>query len=307
MARNRVEIMRTQIEILHIWTKDNLRLQGIYYKPETTNICVLFIHGMSGNFIENYFAHILGKYLAENNVAFIYSHNRGYNHINDIATKEIVENGGYKTVRIGAMYERFLESEYDIEGWVNECKKNGYKQIILLGHSLGCNKTIHFYYKQKPSSVVGIILASPPDMVGLAELPRYQVNYRQLLTEAKKNIKENQPRKTLSKQIWGWYELSSQTFLDLFEENGPADNLPVLRNPDSFSELASVSVPILGIMGESDDIEIRTLKEDLDLIATKAVNCPSFAKKFIPAANHTYDKQEKSFANTILEWIKTNY
>lgn len=141
----------------------------------------------------------------------------------------------------------------------------------------------------------------------MAKLPRYQSNYPELLAEARKNIRDNRPRKKLSTQIWNWYELSSQTFLDLFEENGPADNLPVLRNPSSFFELASVTVPILGIIGEYDDIEIRTLREDLDLIATKATNCLAFTKKFIPRANHTYDNQERQFAETILGWARINY
>ena len=117
------------------------------------------------------------------------------------------------------MYERFLESEYDIEAWLEKSRKLGYKRIILLGHSLGCNKVIHFYFKRRPTDVVGIILTSPPDIVGLAKLPRYQSNYPELLAEARKNIRDNRPRKKLSTQIWNWYELSSQTFLDLFEEN----------------------------------------------------------------------------------------
>ena len=299
--------MSFAINILYIWTSDNLRLQGIHYIPEEKDICVLLIHGMSGNFIENYFGSVLGETLATDGIGFIYSHNRGYNHINDIATKEIKEDDGYKTIRIGAVYERFLKSVNDIEAWLNECQKFGYKRIILLGHSLGCNKTIHYYHKQNPKSVIGIILASPPDMVGLAKLPKYQLNYKELLKEAKRNVAEGNPRKLLSSLLWDWYQLSSQTFLDLFEENGPADNLPILKNPEKFPELATINVPILGIMGENDDIAIKTLHEDLGLIASKAINCPSFTKKFIKDANHTYDRQEKQFANIIKAWIKEKF
>lgn len=53
-----------------------------------------------------------------------------------------------------------------------------------------------------------------------------------------------------------------------------------MRNPREFSQLAAVDVPILGIMGENDDIAIRTLEEDLDLIASKAVGAPSFTRWF---------------------------
>lgn len=291
------------LNILYIWTKDSLRLEGVHYEPGRKDICVLVIHGMSGNFIENKWADVTGKKLGENGTGFVYAHNRGYGHINDIATKEIKEDGGYKTIRAGAAYERFTDCVYDIDAWVKEVRELGYKKIILLGHSLGCNKVIYYLHRNKQKDIVGIILASPPDMVALVKKPGYQLNYGELLKEAKENLKKGEPRKLLSGLIWDWFILSSQTFLDLFEEGGAADNLPVLRNPEEFSELASIDVPILAIMGEHDDIAVRTLKEDLDLIESKATSCPVFTKQFIKGGNHNYERQEKSFANTILQWI----
>lgn len=287
-----------KIDIRYIWTSDDLRLQGIHYSPETRKTCILMVHAMSGNFIENYFANSLGNKLAGNGFGFIYGHNRGYNHINDILKKD------GKTVRIGTMYERFEECIYDIDAWLGEVRKLGYTKIILLGHSLGCNKTIHYFSKKKPGDVVGVIWASPPDMVGLFEKPEYQPNHKELLEEAKNNIKEGNPRKLVSGMIWDLYHLSSQTYVDLSEQGGHVDNLPVLRNPDSFPELASIDVPILGIMGEYDDIAIRTLEEDLDLIASKATNCPDFSRQFIKGANHTYDGQEEQFAEVVVNWVK---
>lgn len=287
-----------EIKILYLWTEDSLRLQGIHFEPQKKDVCVLSIHGMSGNFIENYFAYILGKNLEEKGIGFIYGHNRGYNHINDILKKD------GKTVRIGAMYERFGDCIYDIDAWLNEVKRLGYKEIILFGHSLGCNKIIHYFSKKRPKSVVGVILASPPDMVGLFEKPEYQPNHKQLLEEAIRNIKEGNPRKLVSGMGWDWYHLSSQTYFDLSERNGLVDNLPVMRNPKEFPELASIDVPILGIMGEYDDIAIRTLEEDLDLIASKAISSPSFTKSFIKGANHTYDRQEEQFSRIVLNWVK---
>lgn len=292
-----------KIDILHIRTQDGLRLQSVYYKPEiNASTCVLFIHGMSGNFIENYFGHIAGKYLSKKGLSFIYSHNRGYNHINDIPTKQIKKDGGYKTVRNGAVFERFKECLLDIDGWIKKCQKLNHRNIILAGHSLGCNKVIYYLSKKRPKNIKGLILASPPDMVGLVKKEKYQPNYQQLLKEARQNLKNNKPKKILSSKIWDWHYLSSQTFLDFFVEKCAADNLPVLRKPDKFKQLAKIDVPILGIMGEYDDIAIRTLKKDLDLIASKAINCPSFTKKFIKGGNHNYERQEKQFAKVIYDW-----
>ena len=125
-----------KINIHYIKTDDDLRLQGVEYEPEIREVCVLFIHGMSCNFIENYVGKVLGEELSKNGLGFIYSHNRGYNHINDIATS-LIENGSYKTKRIGATYEIFTESLFDLDAWVKKCIELGYKKIILMGHNLG--------------------------------------------------------------------------------------------------------------------------------------------------------------------------
>ena len=149
-----------------------------------------------------------------------------------------------------------------------------------------------------------MLLAPPSDMVGLFEKPEYQPNHKELLSEARKNVEEGNPRKLASGVIWGWYTLSSQTYLDLSEKGVPANNLPVLENPKEFAELAQIDVPILGIMGEKDDMAIRTLENDLNLIEKKATSCPSFTKKFIKGGSHTYDGCEENFAQMVLSWVK---
>ncbi len=291
-----IRIIQT-METLYTWTKDELRLQGIHYDSEEQDICILVIHGMSGNIIENYFADVLGKKASDAGLACVYGHNRGYNHINDISKKDGT------TIRIGVTYERFEECLYDIEAWISKVKEIGYKRIILLGHSLGCNKIIYFLDKKRIEGIVGIVFASPPDVVGLFESPEYNPNHDKLLKEAKENVQQGNPRKLVSEMIWDWYSLSSQTYLDLSERNGAIDNLPLLQNPKEFPELAQINVPILTIMGEKDDIIIRSLKEDLELIQKKAVNCPLFDSQIIKGGTHTYNSCENSFAQVVLTWV----
>ncbi len=294
----------SNIDIIYIRTADKLELQGVHYIPKEKDVCVLMTHGTNENFVENKWANVVGRKLSKNGIGFVYGHNRGYSHINDIATDELEEDGGYERERIGTTYERFADCVYDVEGWLNKVRELNYKKIFLLGYSLGCNKNIYYLHRHKQKDIAGIILISPPDMVGLAKIPEYQPNYQDLLEEAKKNMKLGEPRKLLSTLVWDWKILSSQTFLDLFEEGGPADNLPVLKNPERFVELSSINVPILTTMGEYDNIAIKTLQEDMELIESKAISCPSFTKRFIMGSNHFYERQEESLADSILDWVK---
>lgn len=292
------------MNIEYVWTEDNLRLMGTHYQGEET--CIISIHGMSGNFIENYFAHVLGETLANQKYGFIYGHNRGYNHTNDIAQKPKDDTtNGWKYHRIGVTYELFEDSPKDISAWIQKARDLGYKRIILLGHSLGCNKVIYYLSKNKPVDIVGVILASPPDLNGLVELKKYQPNNKALLEEATRLMKDRKPRTLLSNPIWDWYTLSAQTYLSFFRQGSPADNLPVLRNPVKFEQLAVVTQPILCLMGEHDDIEINTLEKDISVIKSKATSSKDFQSEIINGANHCYENKENQFSKSILSWVRT--
>lgn len=290
------------MKLEYVWTEDALRLMGVHYPGK--KVCVLEVHGMSGNFIENYYANILGQQLAAQGCGFIYGHNRGYNHINDIATKPVKEDNGYNYSRIGVTYEIFSDSPKDIEAWLSKCRELGYEKIILFGHSLGCNKIIYYLSQKKDSDIIGIVLASPPDIVGLFELERYQPNHKKLLEEARQLVKDGKPRELVSSSVWDFYSLSAQTYLSLTEQGGAVDNLPINRNPEVFEQLVVIELPILGIMGEYDDIEIRNLTDDIELIKSKATSCLDFQIKFINGGNHNYENREDSFADIVVDWVK---
>lgn len=294
------------IDLVYSITEDGLRLPGVHYFPiQKTSTCVVVVHGMSGDILENYNFDVFGKICADRGLACIYGHNRGHGHIND--TRKIntqKSDNGYEYFRGGARFERFNDCVFDIDSWFEWAKKFGYTKFILLGHSLGGPKVVHYMYKKTPNDVIGVVLASPGDMVGLVKKPEYQNNYQELVDEANRLVDSGKSEVTLSGKIWDWYEISAQTFLDLFVDEGPADNLPMLRNPDRFEELEAIKVPILDIVGEFDDIAIRTLEEDQDLLEKKATNCKDFTKEMVPGANHSYDRREKEFSEVVIKWIK---
>lgn len=295
-----------KIDIRYAITKDKLKLLGIHYDSGKRDICVLLIHGMSGNFLENYFGDVLGQVLAQNGVGYIYSHNRGYNFINDIATTQKSASGGYETQRHGAAFERFEESVFDVAAWVNEVKKLGYKKIILMGHSLGCNKIVHYLHKTNyPKNIIGVILGSPPDMVGAAKRDCGPEEYTKLTAQAKKRVAQGNPRKIWEKFVFGdWTLISAQTYLDISVDNAPGDIFPVIRNPKEFTELASVKLPILCFIGEKDGILInKSLDQYFSVLESKATSCPKFTKAVVKNANHMYNFQENQMAEIVRKWV----
>ena len=282
----------TNIEFINnAYTKDDLRLPIIHFNGDKKDLCVIFIHGMCQTIIDNYFATVWGKILSENKIGFIYAHNRGYSIENDI----LMKNGTY--TRCGCMYEIFEDCVIDIDLAIEVAKKLGYKRLILMGHSYGCNKLIYYYYKKHPD-ILGMVLASAPDMMGL-QLYR-QKDYEQLIKEAKENIDNNKPTKLLSNIIENYMYMSSQTYYNWFNKQSNLDNLPVMGNSDNWYQFESIDVPILTFSGANETDNYL----HLDLLKEKAKKCKDFEYKIIENTNHFYFNKESEIGYLILDWIK---
>lgn len=280
--------------INNAYTVDGLMLPMVHFESKEKNICVICIHGMCGTIVDNYFATVWGKVLSEKNIGFIYEHNRGHSIENDIVMKD----GSFK--RCGCMYEIFEDCIYDIDLAIQTAKDKGYKRIILLGHSYGCNKVIYYYYKKHPN-ILGIILASAPDMIGSHLL--LEPDYKELLAEAKKNIDNNEPTKLLHKMIEDYMYMSSLTYYNWYNENSNLDNLPVISNKEHWKQFETIDVPILTFSGSNEE----DYYQHLDLLKDKALNCNNFEYKIIENTGHTYKNKEKEIANLIFEWINKNF
>lgn len=280
--------------INNAYTRDGLRLPMIHFESNKKDICVICIHGMCGTIIDNYFATVWGKLLAKNDIGFIYEHNRGHSIENDIVMKD----GSFK--RCGCMYEIFEDCIYDIDLAIQTAKEKGYKRIILLGHSLGCNKVIYYYYKKHPN-ILGMILASAPDMIESHLL--IEPDYEELLKEAKENIDKNQPTKLLHKMIEDYMYMSSQTYYNWFHKNSNLNNLPIISNPKNWEQLETIDVPILTFSGSKDEDYYL----HLDLLKEKATNCKNFEYQIIENTGHTYQEKELETGTLILNWINKNF
>ena len=276
------------------YTKDGLRLTMVHFNTSNKDLCVIFIHGMCQTIINNYFTIECGKLLSKNNIGFIYEHNRGYSIENDILMKD----GSY--IRCGCMYEIFEDCLKDIDLSIEVALELGYKRIVLMGHSYGCNKVIYYYYKKHPN-IVGIILASAPDMVGLQLLR--QNDYKELIKEAKDNIDKGNGTKLLSNIIEDYMYMSSETYYNWYNKDSNLDNLPVMNYSNKWQQFASIDVPILTFSGskETDNyLHLEVLKE-------KATSCKDFTYQIIDNADHFYHDKEVEISNLILDWLKERY
>ena len=144
--------------LVRINSVDEIEQPGILYTPsEDTKKVVIHVHGLNGNFYENRFIDVLASSYTSKNYAFLTFNNRGRDFIT-----ELLKGNDYTI--IGGSLERFKDCILDIEGIVNWVKEKGYNEIILEGHSYGCNKVLYYYNQKKDESIKKIVLLAPCDI-----------------------------------------------------------------------------------------------------------------------------------------------
>ncbi len=278
-----------------IKTEDGFELQGLLYVPETkTSTVVLHCHGMAGNFYENRFVDVTGRKLVSRGIAFCAMNNRGHDFISDF----IVEKGG-KTghKRVGEVYERVEDATKDIAAWIRFLKNKGFSKIILMGHSLGAVKAV-LYAKDHQNALSALILASPPDMYGLAKAEK---DFELKMQEAKALVTKGQESKILSAIVFDWYPISAGTYLNLCSKGGSADVFSI-KSDKQPKELLRLKLPILVVFGEKDDCYDYNPE---NIRRFFKANLKAAKIKILSRADHVYLNEEAAFAQTVLTFAET--
>ena len=277
------------------YTEDGLELPMVHFDPGPRDLCVIFIHGMTGCVENSFFATEWAEMLNDEGIGFLFEHNRGYSVISSMHIK-----GRENSILRGTSYDIFEECVYDIDLAINEARRLGYKKIILLGHSIGCNKLI-YYVANRPHDIAGLIMASMPDMHSFHERMNDEAKRKALMKEALDNVEAGEPDRLLSKRVNDWIPMGSAAYIDWFREDSPLDNIPLHRNPEKWDQLAKVDIPVLTFSGGDED---KAIFHHMDIIKDKALKCPDFQYAVIPFADHQYRGQEREAGKVILRWIR---
>jgi alpha-beta hydrolase superfamily lysophospholipase len=146
--------------------------------------------------------------------------------------------------------------------------------------------------------VKAIVLEAAAFMIDDA---KRQSNFDRLITKAKEFIKENKENEILTERFWEWYNISAKTFVNFFGEDAKTGIFNLDTNAPTI--LSNIKVPILAILGDKDDIIMKSPEEDLLTIKTEARSCPKFDYRIIKGAPHSYFAHEQELADTILGWL----
>ena len=249
-----------------------------------------------GNFYENRFLDTLAKTYTNKGISFLTFNNRGTNFISELLK-------GNEFEIIGGCYEKFIDCLLDIEGAINYAKEKGYKDIILEGHSYGCNKVIYYYDKKKDESIKKIVLLAPCDIP--QECIKYlsEEEYEIAKRESTRLVSEGKKNELIDFSVNANGKISAGTYYQDFLPHGENDFIRYVDGVNGKSEiLNSIDIPVLVIFGDIDECvltqDIETVKGYLN---KNIKNCDI---QIIEDADHSYTDKYEELGEIIKEKIK---
>lgn len=286
-------IFAAEMEKLKIETQRGTLLDGVLFgtngRADTVMIAITGIHG---NFYSNPFYYNIGNTLTAAGIDFIYAQtNDAFGVIQTMNT----HTGKEET--IGSWNERFVLTDEDIEAYLDDAVKRGYKHILLAGHSLGANKVIYYLSRHHDPRVEHFLLLSPANLDYMTS--GITADERHII---KQLYEQGAGDKMLPFLLMGWVECIVATAYD-WVHSGLLNN--VHTSPDGdFSQAEQITHTGALLIGTYDRF---TDGDPTGFLRNINSHIPTAAQNrlvFIERTGHTYQQKEQEVADKILELIK---
>lgn len=283
-------------ELVRINSIDEIEQPGIIYSPkENTEKLVIHVHGLNGNFYENRFLDVLAKSYTSKGYSFLTFNNRGKDFI-----AELLKGDGFTI--IGGSLERFKDCVLDIQGVINWVKEKGYKEIILEGHSYGCNKVLYYYNKMKDECVKKIVLLAPCDIPSEGKKFLSVEEYQKAKEDSTRMVNEGKENELIDFSIMANGKIAAGTYYNDFLPGGENDFIRYVDGSNGKSELLNnVDVPVLVIFGDKDECVLtQPINIVKDYLNNNIKDCNI---QVINGANHSYANKYEELEEVIVSNI----
>lgn len=291
-------------DTIEIVTPKKVLLNGLWFGPARAKRAIIWVHGLGSSLFSKL---DIVKKLADKNTAVVTFNNRGHDKVSRIAhagetrlraTRGQEKTG--KTVLGGAAHEVFKECADDIQGAINFVKRAGAKDIWLVGHSTGCQKSIYWASK-KGRGVKGIVLLAPisdysaeTHLKGKRKIARAALAARALVARKK-------PHSLLPEALWP-EPIDAQRFLSLYTPDSREEMFTYAQPKKIPRLLQSVKLPILATFAGKDEFADRPAKEIAEWFERNTG--ANLKTLIVQNSTHSFRGKETKIASAVKRWIK---
>lgn len=277
------------VDLITITTGDGMTLDGIFCEPAAGAApkgpvdAMLLIHGSGGSFYR-----VATKAMAED------LRNQGYACL-------AINTKGHDTVwspqGSGQYYGNALEildnSRYDLRAGIDYLWEKGYRNIGLLGHSMGAVKVGYYAATEDDDRIATVIPISPVRLSYSYYMESEDADeFQGIIAHADQMEAEDRAQELMEVRFPIAQMFSAASYLD---KHGPAEryNLVALA--------PRISVPML-VMGGEQETHTR-LKDCPQDMVTAAVNSPRAEYHIVPGGNHSLLNSMDKASARVLEWL----
>jgi len=200
---------------------------------------------------------------------------------------------------MGMAHEVFTDCIDDIDGAINCASSFGAKNIYLVGHSTGCQKSVYYLAKKRSSLVKGAILLAP--MSDFADVYTFvdKKIYNKALACAKKMLANGKSHELMPKNIWP-YVLDAQRFLSLHTPNSVEEIFSYATDREP-KLLKKVQAPLLVVLAGDDEHKDRPMEQISDWFKKNCSkqNCEI---KTIAGSQHKFEGHIDELVSLIKGW-----
>jgi pimeloyl-ACP methyl ester carboxylesterase len=271
-----------QTQLLSFTTTDDETLHGLLFTPadKSSDLALLFVHGVAMNFYLPPLA-VFGQAIAERGYHGFVINTRGHDWIN---------RAGDLTAFGGATYETFEDSAMDLDGALECLNRQGYKRFILIGHSLGCIKSLMYQGSRRRRDVVGIVSCSCPKQFYSARAME-QPEFKQLMAQAEERVAQGKGEEILWAPASGAMGMfCARTYVNKYGKH---------ENNDVRPHAGRLGCPHLAIAGGAEHPFFPEYAKEL-----AEASGATGTYRIVSGSNHFYDKHEPEVIEIITHWLE---
>ncbi|MDH3443891.1 MAG: alpha/beta hydrolase [Deltaproteobacteria bacterium] len=274
--------MNIHTELCTFKTADYERLHGLLFTPpdEQSDLVLVMVHGVAMNFYLPPLA-TFGQTLPQRGHHCFVINTRGH---------DWISRAGNLTKFGGAAYETFEESSMDLDGALDFMARRGYRRFILVGHSLGCVKSLLYQGTRQRTDIVGVISCSCPKQFYSARAGE-QPEFIELMKSAEALIEKGRG----DEFIWA----PASGALGLFTARTYENKYGRHEKNDVRPHAGSLGCPHLTIAGGAEHPYFPQYAREL---ADAGGN--SASHKIVPDSNHFYTNHEVEVVEVIAQWLQ---
>ena len=178
----------------------------------------------------------------------------------------------------------------DLDGALECLTRQGYKRFILIGHSLGCIKSLMYQGSRRRRDVVGVVSCSCPKQFYSARAME-QPEFKQLMAQAEEKVAQGKGEEIIWAPASGAMGMfCARTYVNKYGKH---------ENNDVRPHAGRLGCPHFAIAGGAEHPFFPEYAKEL-----AEASGENGSYRIVPGSNHFYDKHEPEVIEMIMQWLE---